>query len=150
MYNCYFVTLSFFLFLEHASSPAEIRISHASGTRETSHSASISHVLACILISEDVEPVDEVQHAVAIYPIIFIYRTTVGCQLAGDGAMILQNVVHLEGQACILEQGLGKLGIPNQFVAVHAAIRISSSALVADVGAKRHLPREDYLYISSI
>ena len=42
------------------------------------------------------------------------------------------------------------MGIPNQFVAVHATIRISSSALVADVGGKCHLPRHGYLYISPI
>ena len=65
--------------------------------------ASISHVLAGILVAEDVQSVDEVQHAVAVHTIIFVYGTTIGCQLAGDVTLVLQNVVHLEGQACILE-----------------------------------------------
>ena len=90
------------------------------------------------------------QHAVAVHPIIFVYGTPVGGQLAGDVALVLQDVIHLEGQACVLEQCLGQLGIPDQFVPVHAVVRISSSALVADVGGKRHLPREGDLHISSI
>ena len=140
--------------LVHSSSSAGIRISHASGSRETSwsssHSASVPHILTGVFVSEYVQSVDEVQHAVAVHSIISVYGTPVGGQLAGDVALVLQYIIHLEGQACVLEQGLGELGIPNQFISVHAAVCISSSALVADVGGKRHLPRHGYLYISPI
>ena len=141
--------------LEHTScSGTAVRVSHASRAESTSgrgsESASVAHVLTGILVSEDVQPIDEMHHAVAVYSIIFVYGTSVCCELTGDVALVLQDVVHLESQARVLEQSLRKLGVPDQFIPVHVAVCITPSALVSDVGGQRHFPRKGNLQISSI
>ena len=104
--------------LEHTScSGTAVRVSHASRAESTSgrgsESASVAHVLTGILVSEDVQPIDEMHHAVAVYSIIFVYGTSVCCELTGDVALVLQDdqeqMVQMEKCLYCLEMILDNL-----------------------------------------
>ena len=81
------------------------------------------------------------QHAVAVDTIIRRHRPAIRRQRAADVALLFQDIVHLEAHSRrTFQERLRKLRVPDQLVAVHAAVRIAAAALIGDIGGKRHLP----------
>ena len=111
----------------------------------------VLHLLTGSLASEDVQAVDEMEHAITVYPIIRVDGTTAGRQRATDVALLLQYIVHLETDGgCPFQESLRKLGIPNKFIAIHAGVRIAATALIGNVGRKAHVPRQSDGGVSAI
>ena len=120
-------------------------------TRTIRTKSAILHLLTSILTSEQVEAIDEVNHAVAVHTIVAIDRTAFTGERTSDVALIAKDVVHLEAQrGRTLEEGLRELCVPNQLVAVHRGIGITTTALIGNVGGKRHAPGHHQLRVGTI
>ena len=109
-----------------------------------SEAVSVAFLVVHAFASEDVEAVDEVEHAVAVDAVVFRVPTHRGGDGAADVALIAQDVKHLEGDGggVALEEVLGQLCVPDKLVGVHACAAVAPSAAVVDVGAQLHVPRE--------
>ena len=96
------------------------------------------HLLSSFTIdlsAKDIQPVNEMQHAIAVNTIVLVHRTATGGQRAADVTLLMQDVIHFEAYGHItLQERLGNLRVPYQLVAVHAAIPITTTALIGDVG----------------
>ena len=112
--------------------------------RRTRTSETSPHVWTSVTVdfaSEDVQTVDEMQHAIAVYAVVLVHGTAAGSQRAGDVALLTQDVVHLEAKGHVsFQERLGYLCVPYQFVAVHAAVPVASAALIGNVGVETHVP----------
>ena len=91
------------------------------------------------------------KHAIAVHAVIFVHRAAACSQRTADVTLLLQNVVHLEADGGIpFQESLRQLCIPDKLVTVHTAVRISSTALVGNVGRERHVPRHGNLRIGTV
>lgn len=117
----------------------------------TAEAASALHLIAGGLAAENIQTIDEVKHAIAVHAVIFVHRAAACSQRTADVTLLLQNVVHLEADGGIpFQESLRQLCIPDKLVTVHTAVRISSTALVGNVGRERHVPRHGNLRIGTV
>lgn len=83
------------------------------------------------------------QHAVAVDAVVFVDGASGSRERAGNVALLLQDVIEFKADGGVSpEEGLGNLCIPDQFVAIHAAVAVSTAALVGEVGGDAHVPRQ--------
>ena len=107
----------------------------------TAEALPATHTFARTLTAKNIQTVNEMQHAVAVDTIIRRHRPAIRRQRAADVALLFQDIVHLEAHSRrTFQERLRKLRVPDQLVAVHAAVRIAAAALIGDIGRKRHLP----------
>ena len=105
-------------------------------------SSAIPHRLACLLASDDIQSVDDVEHGIRVDAVVLGIGTGHGSKGTAQGALLVQQVVELDhhGEGFALEEALRELGVPNQFVGVHRIVAVSSSAALAQVCAQAHAP----------
>lgn len=104
--------------------------------------AAVLHLLARRLAAEYVQAVDEMEHAITVDTIVLIDRAATCRKRAADVALLLQNVKHLEAHGgSSLQEGLGKLRVPDKLIAVHALVRVAAAALIGNISGKPHAPR---------
>ena len=84
--------------------------------------ATHARTLSARLAAEQVEAVDEVNHAVAEHAVVFRITAHGGADGAAHVALVAQDVVelHADGGGVALEEVLRNLRVPYQLVAVHA------------------------------
>lgn len=142
--SCIWVSTS--LNLEAAMS-ASWRWSHGRSSAIEGSSAevgasAIPHRLACLLASDDIQSVDDVEHGIRVDAVVLGIGTGHGSKGTAQGALLVQQVVELDhhGEGFALEEALRELGVPYQFVGVHRLVAVSSSAALAQVCAQAHAP----------
>ena len=122
---------------------------HGHGAHGRSHAraaafAVVAFRLGGTLAAEDVEAVDEVNHAIGVDGVV----PRVAAHLCVDGAahvaLLVQDVVELQadGGGVAFEEALGDLGVPYKFVRVHRGVGIATARTHGKVGRKGHAPRE--------
>ncbi len=101
-----------------------------------------SHSITNFLAAEQIKLINKVYHAIVVDTVILVDRTDFRCQLTGNIALVMQDIVQLKAQGSgSLKHALGDLDVPNQFVAIHTGIPVSSAALIDQIGRKCHAPR---------
>ena len=133
--SCIWVSTS--LNLEAAMS-ASWRWSHGrssaiEGSSAEVGSSAIPHRLACLLASDDIQSVDDVEHGIRVDAVVLGIGTGHSSKGTAQGALLVQQVVELDhhGEGFALEEALRELGVPYQFVGVHRLVAVSSSAALA-------------------
>ena len=86
-------------------------------------------ILGSLLSTEDIQLVDEVDHEVGIDGIGPGVATHHGIDCTAHIALLLQDIVELQADSSrlVLQETLGKLGIPEEFVVVHGSIGESTT-----------------------
>ena len=83
--------------------------------------SAIHHRLACLLASDDIQSVDDVEHGIRVDAVVLGIGTGHGSKGTAQGALLVQQVVELEqhGEGLALEEALRYLSVPYQLVGVH-------------------------------
>jgi len=104
-----------------AEAAASAEATHA--TSEAAHAASeAAHAASAATATEDVELVDDVDHAVGVDGIVARVTLLDSRDLTADVAALVENIVPLEsdGECVALEEGHTCLSVPKELVGVHA------------------------------
>lgn len=100
-----------------------------------------------LFASEKVQAINEVYHAIAVNGIVFRILAHCGADSTADVALVPQDIVELDAyrSGIAFQEILRDLGVPYQFVPIHAGVCISAAGVLRDVGRYRHVPRQAYV-----
>ena len=100
-----------------------------------------------LFASEKVQAINEVYHAIAVNGIVFRILAHRGADSTADVALVPQDIVELDAyrSGIAFQEILRDLGVPYQFVPIHAGVCISAAGVLRDVGRYRHLPKQLFL-----
>lgn len=131
---------------------------HGHGAHGRAHARAAAVAVLFFLVTggalaiEDVEAVDEVDHAIGVDGVV----PRVAAHLCVDGAahvaLLVQDVVELQadGGGVAFEEALGNLGVPYKLVGVHRGVGIATARAHGEVGREGHAPREVEVGIGTV
>ena len=92
------------------------------------------------------------KHGIGVDTVVLGIATGVGVDPTLEVALLLEQVVEIEchDEGLALEEGLGDLSVPDEFVGVHRRVVISPTAVFADVGADLEPCRQTQQDLSAV
>ena len=92
------------------------------------------------------------EHGIGVDAVVLGIATGVSVNPTLEVALLLEQVVEIEchDEGLALEEGLGDLSVPDEFVGVHRRVVISPTAVFADVGADLEPCRQTQQDLSAV
>ena len=125
----FFLSYLFKFHLEHSTRTTTIEWTTTEIRTTARTTRTTRTTLTCLLASEEIHTIDDMEHRIAVDGIILGIRT--GCSRDGtrEGALLAKYIVELEhqGQRLALQEALRELRIPYKLIRIHAAVIISTA-----------------------
>ena len=112
-------------------------------TRAVRTTRTVSHLTARLLVAEEIETIDHVQHGIIVDCVILHIAALHGVDGAAEVALVVQDVVELNHhrQRLTLEEALRYLRVPYKLVCVQRLVVISAAAVLMQIRRKICAPR---------